>query len=94
MCSSDLRQWRFPPSFGDAIARFPEPLVGPLDRTAGVLHLAVWRARAEANKLTPDEMASTIPAEVCKALGLNPTEFLQDMPPLSELCAGMEEMLG
>jgi len=38
--------------------------------------------------------AATVPADVCKKLGLNPEELLHDMPPLSELSEGLESMLG
>jgi hypothetical protein len=54
----------------------------------------VWRARAEANKLSKEELAATVPTEVCKKLGISPEEFVNDMPPLSELSAGLEAMLG
>ncbi len=89
------KQWRFPVAFVDAIADFPDPLAKePLNPAAAVIHLAVWRARAEANKLNKAEMAATVPAEVCKKLGMTPETFLDDMPPLSELSAGLEAMLG
>ncbi len=89
------RQWRFPQAFADAISHFPDPLAKEtFDGVAAVLHLAVWRARAEANKLSAEELAATVPAEVCKKLGISPEEFVNDMPPLSELSAGLEAMLG
>ncbi len=89
------RQWRFPQAFVDAIAHFPDPLAKePFDGVAAVLNLAVWRARAEANKLSKEELAATVPTEVCKKLGIKPEEFVNDMPPLSELSAGLEAMLG
>ncbi|MEY4766739.1 MAG: hypothetical protein RI907_3412 [Pseudomonadota bacterium] len=89
------KQWRFPLTFVDAIAHFPDPLHHePFNSVAGVIHLAVWRARAEANKLSKEEMAATLPADLCTKLGLRPEEFLDDMPPLAELCEGLESMLG
>ncbi|MBI5925059.1 MAG: HDOD domain-containing protein [Aquabacterium sp.] len=88
------RQWRFPVTFGDAINKFPNPLAEPFDPAAGVIHLAVWRARAEHNQLSEDELAGTIPADVCKKLGLKPDDILKGMPPMSELCEGLEAMLG
>jgi hypothetical protein len=79
----------------DAIANFPEPLSAePFDPVAGVIHLAVWRARAEHNGLTAEELAATLPADVCKKMGLNPAEFLADMPPMSELAEGLDALLG
>ncbi|MFT3857551.1 MAG: HDOD domain-containing protein [Aquabacterium sp.] len=89
------RQWRFPNTFADAIARFPDPLAKePFDPVAGVIHLAVWRARAEHNQLSAEEMAATVPADVCKKLGIKPDDFLKEMPPMSELAAGLDALLG
>ncbi|MDE2593318.1 MAG: HDOD domain-containing protein [Burkholderiales bacterium] len=89
------RQWRFPHAFVDAIKYFPEPLSAEkFDAAAGVIHLAAWRARGEHNKLNADELAGTIPAEVCKKLGLNPETLLKELPPLSELCEGLDSLLG
>ena len=59
-----------------------------------MLHLATWRARAEHNGLAGDELVATIPTEVCIKLGLKPENLLIDMPPLAELCEGMEALLG
>ncbi len=89
------RQWRFPQTFVDAISKFPAPLAGePFDPVAGVIHLAVWRASAEHNQLSPEELAATVPADVCKKLGIKPEDFLKDMPPMAELAEGLEAMLG
>jgi HD-like signal output (HDOD) protein len=89
------RQWRFPIAFAEAIKHFPDPLGHePFDPASAVLHLSAWRARAEHNSLTPEEMASTVPVAVLQKLGLNADAFLSDMPPLSELAEGLEAMLG
>ena len=88
-------KWRFPVEFANAIKHFPDPLANEaFDIASGVIHLSVWRARAEHNKLTADEMAATVPTEVCKKLGIAPEVFLGEMPPLSELAEGLEAMLG
>lgn len=89
------RQWKFPASFSDAIKFFPDPLEHePFDTTAALIHLGAWRARAEHNGLTADEMAATEPAEVAIKLGLAPDILLVEMPPIAELCEGMEALLG
>ncbi len=89
------RQWRFPPAFIQAIAQFPEPLShNPVDKIASIIHLAAWRARAEHNELSGEEMAVTVPDGVCQVLGLPATKFLQDLPPLAELCEGLEALMG
>lgn len=89
------RQWKFPVTFAEAIAHFNEPLAHePFQPTAAVLHLAAWRARAEHNALSPEELAATVPAEVCARLKLDPAQFVKDMPPMAELTEGMEALLG
>ncbi|MDE1997946.1 MAG: HDOD domain-containing protein [Burkholderiales bacterium] len=89
------RQWRFPQTFVDAIKNFPAPLAqAPFDPVAGIIHVAAWRARAEHNKLSLDEMSATIPADVCAKLGFNPETVLKELPPMSELCEGLEALLG
>lgn len=88
------RQWKFPPAFSEAIQRFPEPLAhGSFDAVAGVLHLAAWRARAEHNGLNPRELQATVPAPVCIKLGLNAETLLDDMPPVADLCEGLEALV-
>jgi HD-like signal output (HDOD) protein len=89
------RQWKFPPTFGEAIEHFHDPLSHkPLNTTAAIIHIASWRARADHNGLSPEEIAATVPGEVCQALGLTADNFLNDLPPLAELCEGMEALLG
>ncbi|KAJ8134137.1 hypothetical protein OY671_012649 [Metschnikowia pulcherrima] len=88
------RQWRFPVTFVDAISKFPAPsAAAPFDPVAGVIHSAVWRARAEHNQSSPEERASTIPADVCTKSGLKPDASLKDMPPMSESAEGSEAMI-
>ncbi len=89
------RQWRFPLSFVDAIRHFPTPLAqSKFDPVAAVLHLAVWRARAEFQQLDNDAMTEQVPAEVCAALGISTDVLLKQLPPLNELCAGLEALIG
>lgn len=89
------RQWRFPLSFVEAIRQFPAPLAQPkFDPVAGVLHLAAWRARAEVQHLDAAALAAQVPADVCAALGLSTDVLLKEMPPLAELCEGLEALIG
>lgn len=87
-------RWKFPDVFPDTIRDFPDPL-GPatLSRMAGVVHLAVWRARGEALHLDADALAATLPADTAQKLGITADELLKDMPPMSELSAGLEELI-
>lgn len=88
------RRWRFPDEFAQVIKNFPLPLEAkPFDPFAAIVHLAAWRARAEENKYTPDEMESTFPADVAEKLGLKLDVFTQEMPPLPELSEGMQELV-
>ncbi|TWI65296.1 HD-like signal output (HDOD) protein [Pseudoduganella lurida] len=88
------RRWQFPAPFSDAIAAFATPLATePLDRVAAVVHLAVWRARAERQALSDEQLAATFPQAVADALGMEAGLVLADMPPLDELAAGLEEMM-
>ena len=87
-------RWKFPDIFPDTIRDFPDPLQATtLSRMAGVVHLAVWRARAEELRFDQDALAASLPADVAAKLGVTSEELLSDMPPLSELSAGLEELV-
>lgn len=89
------RQWRFPVSFVNTIAHFPDPLAHePFDAVSGVVHLATWRARAEHSNLTAEEREMTLPREVCVKLGIKADDVLHDMPPMAELTDGLDALLG
>jgi hypothetical protein len=83
----------FPDEFAKVIKAFPQPLKGEFDPFAAVVHLAAWRARAEENKYSADELESTFPTEVAAKLGLSLATFTEDMPPLAELGEGMQELI-
>ncbi len=88
------RQWKFPPSFADALETFDSPLSKtPPDKMAMVLNVATWRARAEYQGMNSEEQLATIPANICEALGFNAEKLLQDMPTMSELCEGLEALV-
>lgn len=87
------RRWRFPDEFAAVIKAFPQPLEGAYDPFAAIVHLAAWRARAEENKYSADEMESTFPSEVAAKLGATLTTFTEEMPPLAELGEGMQELI-
>lgn len=87
------RRWRFPDEFGQVIKAFPQPLEGQFDPFAAIVHLAAWRARAQENQYSDDEMESTFPTDVAAKLGLRLETFTVDMPPLAELSEGMQELI-
>lgn len=87
-------RWKFPDIFPDTIRDFPNPAgETPVSRMASVLHLAVWRARAEELRLNAEDMAASLPAPVAQGLGLAPAELLAEMPSLADLSAGLEELI-
>ena len=88
------KRWRFPNEFSEAIKSLPTPLeVIPFNKIAAVIHIAAWRARSEENKYSREEMESTFPDDVAAKLGVKPTILLDELPPLAELGAGMEELI-
>jgi HD-like signal output (HDOD) protein len=87
-------RWKFPDIFADTIRTFPTPPSTPTaTRMASVIHLAVWRARSEELKLEGDALAASLPIAVAETLGMPPAELLAGMPTLSELSAGLEELI-
>ncbi|MFA9274965.1 MAG: HDOD domain-containing protein [Candidatus Aquirickettsiella gammari] len=88
------RRWRFPDNFASVIKGFPQPLASAhFEPMAGVIHLAVWRARAEENHYSKEEMEATIPKDVLAKIGISSDYMLTEMPPISELAAGLEELV-
>lgn len=88
------RRWKFPEPFSDAIGAFPNPLTAtPPNRMAAVVHLAAWCARVDEAKLTAEEISGCYPTEVADELGLAPNALVDDMPSLSDLSAGLEELV-
>jgi HD-like signal output (HDOD) protein len=88
------RRWKFPDVFAETIATIGDPMTDEeATHLSGVIHLASWRARVEENKLSDEEIAACYPAELASELGLAPNALLDDMPPPSELSAGLEELV-
>ncbi|MBY0574144.1 MAG: HDOD domain-containing protein [Undibacterium sp.] len=88
------KRWRFPENFGVVIKGFPEPLAAEeFDKMSGIIHLAVWRARAEESKYSKEELEATFPADVAAKVGLTREQIIEEMPPVAELAAGLEELV-
>ncbi|HEX8605684.1 MAG TPA: HDOD domain-containing protein [Pseudoduganella sp.] len=86
------RRWQFPAVFSDAIAAFPAPLErGAVDRLAAIVHLAAWRVRAM-EEPGGEQAAEAFPEGVGEVLGLD-AATIEEMPPLDELAAGLDEMM-
>ncbi|MCD2511731.1 HDOD domain-containing protein [Comamonas endophytica] len=75
------RQWHWPAALADGLAQMHQPLQGAASEPlAGLLHLAVWRARAGLAALGERELAVSFPAETALALGLDIDMVLQQEP--------------
>jgi HD-like signal output (HDOD) protein len=85
------RRWRFPPAFSDAIRDFPDAFTR--NGMAAAIHLGVWRAMAEEHHLDAEMMTASFPGDAADTLGLSAGVLLTQMPTLTELSAGLEELL-
>ncbi|MCZ4314921.1 HDOD domain-containing protein [Comamonadaceae bacterium G21597-S1] len=75
------RQWMFPEPIVDAMAHQDSPFMNDAyEPLAGVLHLAVWRARCKLGGLNQREMAVTFPGPVGEVLALDIDMVLQQDP--------------
>lgn len=87
-------RWKFPNEFSDTIRAFPMPLENqPFNSIAAIIYLAAWFSRANENSLSLDEIRANFPAEVGAKLGLNYQDLVENMPPISELSSGLEELV-
>ena len=88
------KRWRFPEEFSTVIKGFAAPVEATsFNKIAAVVHIAAWRARAEENDYSAEEMESTFPEQIAAKLGIAAAVVLEELPPLAELGAGMEELL-
>ena len=88
------QRWKFPFVFTRTIQDVARPLqAAPPDRLACVIHLAAWRSQLNEARADPDGTAGEIPAAVAAVVGLEPGLLLEEMPPLAELSAGLEELI-
>jgi HD-like signal output (HDOD) protein len=88
------QRWKFPTVFTRTIREVAAPLAAsPPDRLAAVIHLAAWRAQLDEAREAPDDIAGDVPTSVAAMFGLEPGLLLEEMPPLSKLSAGLEELI-
>jgi HD-like signal output (HDOD) protein len=86
-------RWNFPDAISAAIRAFPKPVRKPPIPMAALIYLAAWFARAHENRLTPDDMRADSPKEAAATLGIDPGIMLDEMPTLSELSNGLENLV-
>jgi HD-like signal output (HDOD) protein len=101
------RQWRFPEPIAHGIGSVPAPLdAKPKSPTAGLVHLAAWRARGAALGDGAKKLVASYPEPVAASLGIakgwmpmlaakgeESGPSMRPMPELSELTAGLDAML-
>jgi HD-like signal output (HDOD) protein len=88
------KRWRFPENFSVVIKGFPEPLAATnFEPMSGLIHIAVWRARAEEGKYSKEELDATFPTEVAEKLKVSKEMMLSEMPPVTELAEGLEDLV-
>lgn len=74
-------QWHFPPVMVDALSHAHAPFDNEAyEPLAGVLHLAIWRARAKQAALSSNALAVSFPSPVAEVLGLDIDMVLQQDP--------------
>jgi hypothetical protein len=58
-----------------------------------LVYLASWRVWADSRGLSEETVAADWPESVGNALNLSRDVALQNLPPLKELAAGLEELI-
>ena len=87
-------RWKFPPSFVDGIRHVPYPLQKePFQPVAGLTHIAAYLARCHDRKATAEWVRAEFPADIAVRLKLS-VDVLKDMPPMTDLTAGMDDLIG
>ena len=88
------KRWRFPDNFSTVIKAFPQPLESVnFDPMAAVVHIAAWRARAEESNYAKEQLVATFPSDVALKIGVTQELIMNDMPPIAELSAGLEDLV-
>ena len=87
------RRWNFPAVFEASLRNYGDPRTAVQSLLCGVLHLAVWRAQAESTGLSEQQRAEAFPTLVSMGMDITPEIIQAGMPPLDELCEGLEALV-
>jgi HD-like signal output (HDOD) protein len=88
------RLWNFPEPIVHAMRCVIDPLnAKEYSEAAACVHMGNWAARSAIQQATPEQMQASFPLAVGKRLGMDWDRVAEEMPPLAELCAGLEDML-
>jgi len=86
--------WNFPAPIVQALRHVPDPLVpAEFSAASGCVHLGAWIARNAIAKASAAQLQNSFPQAVANQLGVAWELVGSDMPPVSELSAGLEDML-
>jgi HD-like signal output (HDOD) protein len=93
--AAELAQlWNFPAPIVDAVRGVPEPFALPeFSDAAACVHLGTWVARNAIYGASREQMQASFPESVASKLGLHLESLSEEMPPVVELSAGLDEML-
>ncbi len=87
--------WNFPEPIVTAMRQVNHPLLAAdFSEAAGCVHVGAWVARTAILQATPKLAQAGFPTAVAHKLGVAWELLQHDMPPVAELSAGLEDMLG
>jgi HD-like signal output (HDOD) protein len=94
--AAELAQlWNFPAPIVTAMRRVANPLQWPEPcEAAACVHLGAWAARNAILQASPEQALASLPVAVAQSLGLSQQWLIQELPPVAELAAGLDELLG
>ncbi|NVO05279.1 MAG: HDOD domain-containing protein, partial [Rhodoferax sp.] len=94
--AAELAQlWNFPQPIVLAMRCVPDPMAAAeFSAAAGCVHVGSWIARNAIQGTAQEQALATFPAAVARELGIAPELLSEEMPPVAELAAGLDEMLG
>jgi HD-like signal output (HDOD) protein len=88
------KHWNFPEPIVSAMRGVTNPLdTKEFSKAAACVHLGNWAARNAIHETSQEETKANFPLAVAQPLGMGWERISEEMPPLPELCAGLEEML-
>jgi HD-like signal output (HDOD) protein len=93
--AAELAQlWNFPEPIVFAMRSVIDPLnAKTYSEAAACVHLGHWAARNAIQQTSQEQMQAGFPVAVAQRLDMGWDRITEEMPPLPELCAGLEEML-
>lgn len=89
------RLWNFPAAIVLALGQVPDPPDTPeCSEAAGCVHVGAWAARHALVATSTELHQASFPLAVAQRLGLSWELLEQQMPPVTELSLGLDDLLG